>query len=400
MNTYATDAPVTRSDWGGVAFGLAVSSFAAFQLLKLPPALPLMIDAYGYDRITAGGLVSIYAFSGLLLSVLAGGQIARSPSTVMSVSLLLFAIGNLVTLVVPGTAWLNLLARGLEGLAYAVFAIAGPAIANRSASPDQLPFVAGIVAIWVPIGQVLALVGGFLFFENHGWQYLWWMSIALTVGMTVWALFRWNTIRTTLSVEAQHATRDVPDRRFQLVLAGVVFALWSGQYIAFMTWLPNYMTVEFAIGADLAAAINLIAVVGVLVSCLAAGLLLRHGAPFGLLFVTTTVIQVAVWLLAPYPDAVTAVAALTVYGIVSGAAPTCLFAVPGLLFSHNQVSSTAFGYLMTGRNLGILAAPIAAGWIIDDFGWMSFGLSFGLVTLASTVGGLVLAVAIARSVRR
>ena len=59
----------------------------------------------------------------------------------------------------------------------AVFAVAGPAIANRSAVTRDLPFVAGIVAIWVPVGQLLALGAGFLAFAGAYLESLFWFGV-------------------------------------------------------------------------------------------------------------------------------------------------------------------------------------------------------------------------------
>ena len=66
-----------RTNWPGVAFGLSLSAFVAFQHYKLPPVLPVMLDQYGYDRVLAGGLMSIYALAGLLLSMPAGRWLQR-----------------------------------------------------------------------------------------------------------------------------------------------------------------------------------------------------------------------------------------------------------------------------------------------------------------------------------
>lgn len=64
----ATLAPIEMADrptnWTGVLFGLAIAVVAAFQQFKLPPALPLMIDRYGYDRVLAGGFMSVFALAG------------------------------------------------------------------------------------------------------------------------------------------------------------------------------------------------------------------------------------------------------------------------------------------------------------------------------------------------
>jgi predicted MFS family arabinose efflux permease len=384
------------SDWGGIWLGLAISSLAAFQMLKLPPALPLMIDAYGYDRITAGALVSIYALSGLLLSVAVGRLAARHPFFIMAGSLACFLVGNLITLAAPEIAWLNLAARAIEGFAYAVFAIAGPALANRSAAPHDLSTVAGIVAIWVPVGQLTALGVGYLTFNAFGWQPLWWVSVALTVLVGLWLWRRWTPVSHALAELAGDAGGFIASARERALLwfAGIVFAIWGGQYIAFMTWLPDYMVETFSVGAHTAAAANALCVVAVLISGLTTGWLLRRGLPLGLLFGGATFIQAVVWIVAPHLGAAAGLIAITLYGIVSGAPPTCLFAVPGRLLGGERSGPTAFGPLMAGRNLGIFGTPILAGWLIGFGGWQELGIAFGIITFGSTLAGVAMARAI------
>ena len=52
------------------------------------------------------------------------------------------------------------------------------------------------------------------------------------------------------------------------------------------------------------------------------------------------------------------VASLIVYGISSGITPVCLFALPSAIMGGERVDGQAFGIVMTGRNMGILAGPI------------------------------------------
>ena len=389
------------SDWGGIWLGLAVSSLAAFQMLKLPPALPLLIDAYGYDRVTAGGLVSIYALSGLVLSVAAGGAVARRPALVVSGALGLFILGNLITLIWPHLAWLNLAARALEGLSYAVFALAGPAIANRCAAEKDLSMVAGIMAIWVPVGQILALAVGFLTFEAHSWRPVWWVSLVLTAAIALWIRGCWATVRDTLAGLATQKADDGPSVKERRILwfSSLVFAIWGGQYIAFMTWLPDYMVETFHVGADDAAAANALSVIGVLISGLGTGWLLRRGVPLGALFAGATLIQASVWFLAPHLGSWAGLAAIAAYGFVAGAPPTCLFAVPGRLLGGDGAGPVAFAPLMTGRNLGIFGAPILAGWLIGTSGWPALATTFAAITVLATATGLVMATAVAHNRR-
>ena len=385
-----------RSDWGGIWLGLAISSLAAFQMLKLPPALPLMSDAYGYDRITAGALVSIYALSGLLLSVAASSLAAQRPVLIMAGSLGCFLLGNLVTLVVPEVAWLNLLARAVEGLAYAVFAIAGPVLANRSAAQRDLSIIAGIVAIWVPVGQIFALTVGFLTFHAYGWRPLWGVSLALTLIVAFWLWRRWRGVAAALAGLAGEASVAAISNRERIVLwcAGGAFAIWGGQYIAFMTWLPAYLVESHGVAAHHTAAANALSVVAVLISALATGGLLQRGVPLGLLFGGACLVQAGVWFAAPHLSGWAGLAAITLYGVVSGAPPTCLFAVPGRLLGGERSGPRAFAPLMTGRNLGIFGAPIAAGWLIGASGWSGMSIVFTLVTLTAMAAGIAMARAI------
>ena len=383
------------SDWAGIWFGLAVSSFAAFQMLKLPPALPLLIDAYGYDRVIAGALVSVYALSGVFFSMTAGNITGRHPAPVLAGSLGCFFLGNIVTLAFPEIAWLNLAARAVEGLAYAVCAIAGASIANRSASERDLSVVAGIVAIWVPVGQILALATGFLFFDSLGWRPMWWLSLILTIALGLWLWLKHDAVARALRSDRRQA--DVIDARQRLLiwLVAGVFAVWGGQYISFMTWLPDYMVERFGIGADEAAAVNAIAVIGVLVSCLATGWLLRLRVSLGALFGGATLVQAAVWFAGPHLGVWPGLVAIAAYGVVSGAPPTCMFAVPARLLGRDHAGPAVFAPLMAGRSFGIFLAPIAGGWLIDGQGWTVFAPVFGALTLGAAAGGVLMAAAVA-----
>lgn len=58
--------------WKGVIFGVGIAAFAAYQQFKLPVVLPVLLERYGYDRVLAGGFMSVYALTGLVLSVWSG----------------------------------------------------------------------------------------------------------------------------------------------------------------------------------------------------------------------------------------------------------------------------------------------------------------------------------------
>ena len=111
--------PPTKTNLAGVAFGIALSSFGAYQMFKLPPVLPLLLDTYGYDRTLAGGFMSIYALAGLLLSIYLGRMIARQgPAMPVLGALGVMILGNLLGLVAPENGIVVLAGRGLEAVSY------------------------------------------------------------------------------------------------------------------------------------------------------------------------------------------------------------------------------------------------------------------------------------------
>ncbi|HWA50970.1 MAG TPA: hypothetical protein VG742_22065, partial [Dongiaceae bacterium] len=119
-----------------------MSCHAAYQQFKLPPILPDLLREFPHDPAIAAGFMSIYALIGLLVSQPLGrwlqggfiggfhGSLARG----LMIAGPLTALGCAVALLWPQSASLFLAGRGLEGLGFAICAIAGPAIAAQSAS--------------------------------------------------------------------------------------------------------------------------------------------------------------------------------------------------------------------------------------------------------------------------
>jgi len=394
-----TDAHARVTDWPGVWLGLTLAVLAAFQMLKLAPALPLMIEDYGYARVLAGGLMSIYAVAGLLLSAPLGRAMERRPGLVLGAGFAALILGNLIVLAAAPVPWAALAGRGLEGVGYAIFGLAGPVIANRSAGRSHLSIIAGMTAAWVPIGQIVALAIAWPVLETGMWQPLWWAGLVLTLAVAGWL---WQRREVTLP-RLIHVAHETGPRRLEprewrtLLLTAGTFGLWSGQYTAFMTWLPDNLVLQHDLDPDTAALVNIVPVVGVLVMCLVTGFLLRAGLSFTGLFVGATVLQVPIWLFAGEMGPVTGVIAIAVFGLTCGITPVCLFAVPARLLGGHLVSAGAFAPIMAGRNTGILVAPVVLGAITGgSLGWSLVWPLFAGVTALSALGALFIGLTLGR----
>ena len=392
-----------RSDWAGVAFGLALASFGAFQQFKLPPVLPLLLEAYGYDRALAGGLMSIYAAAGLLLSLAFGRWIMRAGvGRPLILALVAMTAGNLLGLLAPQSGAVMLTARGLEGLAFAVLAIAGPVLANRHVTEQRRGIVIGLTAAWIPLGQIAAGALAPLLVPRFGWQSLWLVALAATAAMALCLALRYRAeARATPVAEAAGGGSDgFRGRRISLAVAGAIFLFWSGQYFAAMTWMPQYLFE--AQGQSLAQAQlgSLLPVVVLLAFNLITGYWLGRGVSLAGLLIVALASQAALWLLLPFLDTAglgLGLAALVAYGIGAGISPTCLFAMPNRLVGAGPAQARAFGIIMTGRNVGVLLGPVVLAEAFKLTGsWNTAAPIFG----GATAVALLLAILLAGRLRR
>ncbi|GAB4392293.1 MAG: hypothetical protein Tsb0032_07330 [Kiloniellaceae bacterium] len=372
-----------------VVLGLALVVYAAFSQFKLPVVLPVLLDDYSYGRVLAGGFMSIFAVFGILLSVPIGRAVARRGALrLVMLALPVMALGTAVCLVAPQSGAVMLLGRGLEGAAFAILAVAGPALATANAAPHHRALVIGLISAWVPCGQLLATLLGPLALRTTGWQGLWWVCLLLAAVLIGWTLaqMRFGPRGTTRRAGAAAPAVAAWQRPqwIALLLTGAVFMLWTGQYLAYMTWLPLYLVEEQGLAVEHALYGYLIPVVLVAVFNITTGILLQRGRkPQKLLFGAVAVQAVIWWLLPVTGGGLGGLASLVVYGITSGIAPTCLFALSAHLVATPGETARAFGVTMTGRNLGVLGGPLLLALAVElSGGWLAGSLLFaGLTSL-------------------
>jgi predicted MFS family arabinose efflux permease len=396
-----------RTNWAGVGFGLALAVFVALQHYKLPPMLPTMLADYHYDRVLAGGLMSVYALSGLLLSITAGRWLHADGARFAIVAIaVLFVAGNLIGLAGAANGIVMLFSRGLEGIAFTLGAVMGPAIATVHASPRHRPLVIGMMAAWIPTGQLIASALTPVALSLGGWQPLWILTALMALAILAWG--RLGDRNAYLKPEP--AMSDGQPRHFsaselvRLRLGGGLFMLWSGQYAGLMTWLPPYLVEMHGFAEANAAAGYSLPVAVLLAFNVLTGLFLRWGASLSWLIAGATASQALFWWLAPFAGpGIDGVLLLLFYGIGAGITPTCLFALPSAIVGARRTAG-AFGIIMTGRNIGVFLGPIAfaqatiwfAGGPQNEAGWTGAIVAFAVITSLAALIAALLAIRLAR----
>ncbi len=348
--------------------------------------------------------MSVYAAAGLLLSLALGRLIERRGAYApVLAALALMLAGGALSLALPAAGLAVLAGRALEGVGFAVLAIVGPVLANTHASARHLPIVVGLTAAWIPIGQLAAVLLAPVAFAVHGWQALWWLGLALALALALWTWRLETRRRVALGPRPPQprasepgADRLDPARRLSLALVAGVFMLWSCQYFAFMTWLPQYLVEVHGLSVSGALAGYALPIVVLIAFNLLTGAVLRAGVPVAPLLAGAMATQAAVWWLLPAASGWSGVAALAAYGAGAGVVPTCLFAMPSTIARHGAAVAPAFGILMTGRNLGVLAGPVLLAEVFAATeGWQAGGPLLGGLTALALVLSLGLALRLA-----
>lgn len=377
-----------RTRWSLVALGVSLSAFGAYLQFKLPPILPAFLAAYPHSADVAAGFMSVFALVGLIASAPLGRILDRRALTsAVAAGLAVAALGLVLGLAAPESGWLMLLARGCEGLTFAIFALIGPVIANRGAARRDLGLVTGLIAAWIPIGQLLA---GFLALAGANWQVLWLINLGLIPVLGL-AAFHLRAALGPARIVAQTQPAATTERA--LIVGGGVFLLWSLQFFAFMTWLTKYLTGELRLSEQAAILAYLLPVFVVMVFNLATGWALARGLKLVPALVLALLLQSAVWIAASWADGIFGVGLLIAFGIGAGVAPACFFHLPHHLASGGgAISPKAYAVLMTGRNSGVLCGPILMAWLFQgDLGWSGAAIVIALITATAALLALMLA---------
>ena len=371
---------------------------AAFQQFKLPPILPDLLTLYSYDRVFAGGLMSIYAVIGLLASLgLAAAMMRFGPPRILTGALVFLFIGNMLGLAAPLSAAAMMAGRACEGLGFAILAILGPVYANRNAAPRHLPLAIALTAIWIPVGQLSASALAPLAHALGDWRLVWLISLVVVLIFGGWArsIYRHRRFDMVAGIGQVTATPISAAERRRLIAAAIIFLLWSTQYFAYMTWLPQFLIEVHGLGPTAAIFGYALPVVLLIGFSLLTARGLRAGLPLAPLLTGALVLQAGIWLTMGWADsAASGLLSLVLYGVGIGITPVCLFGMPAAILGPMRSGPKAFAILMTGRNCGVLIGPILLPQLIVlTADWHAAGpvFSAGTALAAVLAGGLALA---------
>jgi MFS transporter, CP family, cyanate transporter len=382
---------------------------AALHVGKLPPALPVLRDALQLSLLQAGFLLSLVQLAGMTLG-LAIGLAADGwglKRSMVSGLLILFGASAIGGWAQGPHALLAL--RAIEGFGFLLASMPAPSLIRQLVAPQRMNTMLGLWGAYMPLGTALALMCGPLVITAAGWPAWWWLLSALSLAMAswmAWALPSDHQRARDASSAADVAAKPARwQQRLSATLAApgpwlvaLTFAMYSGQWLAVIGFLPSIYAqagVTAAIGGALTAFAALVNVAG----NVASGRLLQRGWPaqvllwigFGVMALGAAA-SFATLNGSRLPSEARYLAVL-MFSMVGGIIPGTLFSLAVTLAPSAQTVSTTVGWTQQWSALGQFVGPPLVAWIAGIAGGWQWTWA---VTGACAAGGALLALAIAR----
>jgi len=396
---------------------------AALHVGKLSPALPVLREALGVTLLQAGFLLSLVQFAGMLLGLavgLAADGLGLKRSMVVGL-LVLFVASSLGGLAQDANTLLIL--RAVEGFGFLLVSMPAPSLIRHLVPSQRMSTMLGLWGAYMPLGTAMALLCGPLVISGFSWQVWWWglAGFSLLMAIGLWQLVPSDVVRATdrgSGVVAQGGGDgrrtpgdSWPQRLHKTLtargpwLVALSFAVYSGQWLAVIGFLPTiYAQAGFAGGVTavltaLVAAVNMVGNIG-------SGHLLSRGVrPQTLLYTgfgvmgLGTLVAFVIFPMEPggtgFSPAVQ-FAAVLFFSMVGSMIPGTLFSLAVQLAPGERTVSTTVGWMQQWAALGQFVGPPLVAWVASAAGGWHWTW---VVTGACSAIGILLAGQLSRRSR-
>jgi len=366
----------SRSAWFTVFVLLTASAAAPLNQFKVPPVLPLLMDAFGLSVGRAGLLMSVFAVTGLILALPAGFIFQKLGYRITG----LLAVGSVIVGASIGalsaSTGMMLISRVIEGVGTSFMAVVAPAVIALRFPADKRGTPMGVWATWVPLGSTIMFVVAPLLAGRWNWQGVWGFgSFFALVGWLLYYFFIKPipvqfTDRGSLAVSGGVTGRGLGAvlRNRDLWLISFLFCCFNLGFIAFFTWAPTFLnTVR---GTSLARASLLIGIVpmSTIVSLPISGWISDRVGSRKVVCVIPMILLMLLWPLVFFVREGLFLLLVITIGLVGGFIPTGIFSAGVEVVGDERLAGMAMAVIMVGQNAGMLLGPLVFGWIVEATG--------------------------------
>ena len=375
---------------------------AALHVAKLPPAIAALQAGLGISLLQAGFLLSLVQLAGMSAGVAFGALAdALGLRRSMLIGLLLLSLASAVGGVARDVTWLLLL-RAVEGFGFLLVVLPAPGLIRRLVAPQRLSRMLGLWGTYMPFGAALALLAGPAWIDTFGWRSWWWLLAGLSLAMALWLA------RAVPQATVGTAAPPMPWlQRLRQTLAArgpwlvaLTFAVYAGQWLAVIGFLPTIYLQAGLSGAATGALTALAAAVNMAGNVVSGRLLQAGTQPTRLLNIGFCTMGLAAVVAFAAVDgwalpALLRYVAVLVFSLVGGLIPATLFSLAVRLAPSEQTLSTSVGWMQQWSAAGQFCGPPLVAWVASRSGgwqwtWVATGACslLGLL-LASRIGALL-----------
>jgi len=401
-----TETPAqSATRWRAVALVVGSGIVAAFQIGKVPAALPVLRSELGIDLVTAGWVLAIFNLVGGAVGVVAGALADNlGPRRLILAGLGAVAVGSALGGLAPETASL-LASRTLEGFGFIVVVVAAPGLILRATRARDSRLAFAFWGTYMPIGTATMLLASPYLLESVGWRGLWAVNAVLVMVYAVILAAATRELRGDLGKSGKSGKGGTADillrdiwataRTPGPVLLTLCFLTYTGNFIAIMGFLPTFLIEDRGIDPVVAATITAFAVASNAIGNMIAGWLLHNGISRTLLIVISCVVTAlsAVGIYSLDPPDVLRFALCFAFSMFGGLLPASVLGATADLAPRRDLIGTANGLLMQGSAVGqTIGPPIAAAIVAATGTWTTAPI----YAVVAAVLGIVFAIMIGR----
>lgn len=370
---------------------------AAIHVGKLPPALPTLGQTMNLSLVQSGFLLSLVQMAGMCLGLVIG-MVTENFGLRRSILLGLTVLGiSSILGSLAESANQLLFLRAFEGLGFLFITVPVPSLIRRLVSKENQTIKIGLWGAYMGVGSAIALIVGSWAIAELGWR-TWWIILGLTNFVIV--LIIYLTIPADKHIPTAHTltSKYIEDthwiKRILVIiktpgatLAALAFAMYSGQWLAVVGFLPSiYMDsgLSMTMGSFLTAIVALANAVG---ATMAGRLLYKKINPGKILYLGFVVMGIGALMTFAgsniFPPSIRYISIILFSG-VGGLIPSTLFAMAVHFAPDMKSSSASVGWVMQWSAIGQFSGPPLLGFLASQMG--SWNYSWWITSTASLLG--------------
>jgi len=379
-----------RTRWGPVLIIVGAGVCSAFQIGKVPPALPDLQKSLNLSLVAGGWVISIYNAMGATCGVLLGaaGDWFGYRRT-LGVGMVIIGAASLLGSVAP-TPGLLLASRLLEGLGYIICTVCAPALIFRLTHPSDLGLAFGLWGCFMPLGTSIMMFGSPFLLAHFGWRGSWAFNGVLLLLYAAVFQYALRGVQRPAGLQAARPSELLQNVRLIAskpgpVLLAIVWMVYTTAFIVVMGFLPIQLMAR-GFSKPVAAALTASVVACNMVGALSGGWMIKLKVPRWVLMATATAVggTSLVGIYAPGAPEWLRYSLCVLFSILGGLLAVSVLGGAPLYAPDPKLVATTNGFVNQSAYGGMMIGPpVVAALAVASGGWHNTPY---LLTSACAVG--------------